>query len=177
MDEGGSAAAENPTTVVPARTDLQFVEELRVELPRVQRIAVLLLGDRAAAEDLVAEAVANVLPKWRARQVDDCGAYLRRAVTNLARRRWRRLKLARSRDHTAAMWSASATDSDDDERERTLVAVRALPPRRRAVVVLRFYDDLSEQSIADVLGISVGTVKSQLSRALEQLRHDLEDLN
>ena len=59
------------------------------------------------------------------------------------------------------------------ERDRTLRAVGRLPARRRAVVVLRFYDDLSEQEIATVLGVRIGTVKSQLSRALGQLRRDL----
>jgi RNA polymerase sigma factor (sigma-70 family) len=62
------------------------------------------------------------------------------------------------------------------ERDRTLRAVMRLPPRRRAVVVLRFYDDLPEAEIAGLLGVSVGTVKSQLSRALEQLRADLGTL-
>ncbi|MGB8860320.1 MAG: sigma factor-like helix-turn-helix DNA-binding protein, partial [Ilumatobacteraceae bacterium] len=60
------------------------------------------------------------------------------------------------------------------ERDRTLRAVAALPPQRRAVVVLRFYDDLSEAGIAEVLGIGLGTVKSTLSRAVEQLRTALE---
>jgi RNA polymerase sigma factor (sigma-70 family) len=59
------------------------------------------------------------------------------------------------------------------ERDRTLRAVMRLPVRRRAVVALRFYDDLTEQQIADTLGVALGTVKSQLSRALEQLRVEL----
>ncbi len=60
------------------------------------------------------------------------------------------------------------------ERDRTLRAVMALPVRRRAVVLLRFYDDLSLHQIAEAMGVAEGTVKSQLSRALEQLRAELE---
>jgi RNA polymerase sigma-70 factor (sigma-E family) len=179
MDEGGSPALERWSEAGETRNDEQFVELLQIELPRVQRIAALLAPDRAAAEDLVAEAVAKVLPAWRAGRVDDCGSYLRRVLSNLARQRWRRLSLSRSRDHAARTWvlERSSTTNEFDERDRTLSALRRLPPRRRAVVVLRFYDDLAEAAIADVLGISVGTVKSQLARALEQLRRDMEDLN
>jgi RNA polymerase sigma-70 factor (sigma-E family) len=154
--------------------DAELVEVLRDELPRVQRIALLLVGE--AADDVVAEAIARTLPRWRADRVDDPGAYLRRVVINLAKRRWRRRALASQRDHHALSWAASPDETDVAERDRTLRAVRALPPRRRAVVVLRFYDDLTEARIAEVLGISVGTVKSQLSRALEQLRTDLGTL-
>ena len=79
------------------------------------------------------------------------------------------------RDHLALDWLGTSPDLEAvaAERDRTLRAVMRLPVRRRAVVVLRFYDDLPEARIAEVLGISTGTVKSQLSRALEQLRADL----
>lgn len=153
---------------------------LGVELPRVQRIARLMVGDADAAEEVVAEAVARMLPRWRADAIDDCGAYLRQVVVNLVRRRWRRLALARRRDHHALEWMAvSSTESGEvvDERDRTLRSVMRLPARRRAVVVLRFYDDLTEADIARVLGIGVGTVKSQLARALEQLRVTLGTLD
>lgn len=167
-------------TELGAPADGDFVSLLAAELPRIQRIARLLVGDAEGAEDLVAEAIARTLPKWRTGRIDDGGAYLRRVVVNLAGRRWRRRVLARERDHRASEWSSQThgvdTDASIAERDRTLRAVRALPPRRRAVVVLRFYDDLSEAQIAAVLGINVGTVKSQLSRALEQLRTDLGTL-
>ncbi|MGZ7007927.1 MAG: sigma-70 family RNA polymerase sigma factor, partial [Ilumatobacteraceae bacterium] len=75
--------------------------------------------------------------------------------------------------------SDGAVESSDavEDRDRMLHAVMRLPTRRRAVVVLRFYDDLAEADIARVLGISVGTVKSQLARALEQLRVSLGTLD
>jgi RNA polymerase sigma-70 factor (sigma-E family) len=155
--------------------DLDFVGALAAHLPRLQRTVRLLTADADAAEDVVAEAIARAWPHWRAGRIADPAAYVRRVAVNLALRRWRRLTLSRRRDHAALDWPQQARDGAVDvvERDRTLRAVMRLPPRRRAVIVLRFYDDLVEQQIADTLGISVGTVKSQLSRALEQLRVDL----
>ncbi len=162
----------------PVRTDAAFLDALSPGLDRIQRIALLLAGSRADAEDLVAEAVARTLPRWRTGEVDDAVAYVRRVVVNLASSRWRRRSVGRRLDHRALDWLPPADDAAATiaERERTLKAVLRLPPRRRAVVVLRFYDDLSEAQIADVLGVEVGTVKSQLSRALEQLRTELGSL-
>jgi len=151
--------------------DAPFVELLGAELPRLQRIARLLVGDTPTADDLVAEAIARTLPKWRAGLVTEPPAYLRRVLVNLVHRRWRRRRLALRSDHRAIDWLPPVADRTSvvDERDRTLRAIGALPARRRAVVVLRFYDDLDEAAIAETLGITVGTVKSTLSRALEQL--------
>lgn len=155
--------------------DAGFAELVGAELPRLQRIARLLVGDAETADDLVAEAIARTLPKWRAGAVHDPPAYLRRVLVNLVNRRWRRRRLALRSDHRALDWLRPAGDSAmaAADRDRTLRALATLPARRRAVVVLRFYDDLSEARIAQVLGIGVGTVKSTLSRALEQLRVEL----
>jgi RNA polymerase sigma factor (sigma-70 family) len=180
MDEFVQSVVDGQGVEMLARTDVEFVQMLGVELPRVQRIARLMLGDADVAEEVVAEAVARMLPRWRADGIDDCGAYLRRVVINLVRRRWRRLDLARRRDHQAVGWTTTDTVASSEvveERDRTLRAVMKLPMRRRAVVVLRFYDDLAEADIAQVLGINVGTVKSQLARALEQLRVSLGTLD
>jgi RNA polymerase sigma-70 factor (sigma-E family) len=159
--------------------DDAFVHALSEHLPRVQRIARLLVAEAAEADDVVADAVAAVLPRWRDGRVEDLPAYLRRAVVNRARRGWRRRLLAGSRDAASAQWTQTAPDVElaAADRDRTLRALRRLPPRRRAVIVLRYYDDLGEADIAATLGISVGTVKSQLSRALEQLRAALVDLD
>lgn len=161
-----------------AADDVRFVAVLKDALPRLQRVALLLAGDRSAADDLVAEAVARTLPKWRAGGVADPSAYLRRVVVNLASRRWRRRSLAVRHDRAALNWLQPTTDDEAAvvERDAVLRAVARLAPRRRAVVVLRFYDDLSEAQIAEVLGVRVGTVKSQLSRGLGQLREDLGTL-
>jgi RNA polymerase sigma-70 factor (sigma-E family) len=175
MDECVSPLVGPRGSADVSSSDLDFVEALRAELPRVQRIARLLTGSAEAADDVVAEAIARCLPRWRAGGIDDGPAYLRRVVVNLSTRRWRRRALALRRDHLAFDWLGASPDLEAAaaERDRTLRAVMRLPVRRRAVVVLRFYDDLPEARIAEVLGISTGTVKSQLSRALGQLRADL----
>ena len=155
----------------------EFLVILGAELASLQRFALLLTGDSHAAEDLLADAVALTLFRWRAGDVHDGAAYVRRVMTNLAARRWRRRRIGRDRDRHAIEWNAPAPDLEMQvvERDRAWAAVMSLPPRRRAVVVLRYYDDLSELRIAELLGIRVGTVKSQLSRALDQLRSALED--
>jgi RNA polymerase sigma factor (sigma-70 family) len=156
--------------------DADFLAILAGEMGRLRRIARVLVGDPHVADDLVGEAIARTLPRWRAGQVDDCGAYVRRVMANLSARRWRRLAVGRRHDHSAIDWLGAALDMPAvlAERDRTLRAVMRLPVRRRAVVLLRFYDDMTLSAIASTLGISDGTVKSQLSRALEQLRGDLE---
>ncbi len=164
--------------VADGLVDLDLLVRLGPDLPRLARIARLLVGDPDAADDLVAEAIARTLPRWRSGDVAEAGSYVRAVVVHLARRRWRRRALSLRRDHRAAEWQRSGDDTVAHlaERDRMLRLVARLPPRRRAVVVLRFYDDLSEAQIAEVLGIGVGTVKSQLSRALGQLRAGLEAL-
>ncbi|MBI4884626.1 MAG: SigE family RNA polymerase sigma factor [Actinobacteria bacterium] len=172
-----SIELELDPTIVPGG-DAAFTEMLGDELPRLARIARLLVGSTDAADDLVAEAITRTLPKWREGTVADPPAYLRRVLVNLAHRRWRRRRLAFQRDHASLDWLQPATDSEAraTERDRTLHAIAELPARRRAVVVLRFYDDLPEAEIAQVLGIGLGTVKSTLSRAIEQLREKLGTL-
>ena len=160
----------------PVDADIEFMAAVAGELGRLRRLARVLVGDAGAADDFVGEALARTLPRWRAGAVDDCGAYLRRIVVNLASRRWRRLAVGRRRDHAALEWTGAALDVQDFvvERDRTLRAVMQLPVRRRAVVLLRFYEDRSLLDIATILDVTEGTVKSQLSRVLGQLREVLE---
>jgi RNA polymerase sigma factor (sigma-70 family) len=176
VDGFAPTAAEGGSSSESLRTDAEFVAALGSDLARVRRMARVLVGDAEDADDLVGEAVARTLPRWRQGHVDDCSAYVRRVVVNLASRRWRRRAVGRRRDHAALEWLGTRRDVPElvAERDRTLRAVMALPVRRRAVVLLRFYDDLSLHQIAEVMGVAEGTVKSQLSRALEQLRAELE---
>lgn len=165
----GSAAS------LVAADDDGFVAAVAADLPRLRRLAHVLVG--AEADDLVAEMLARTWPKWRAGRIDDLAAYQRRVLVRLASRRWRRRHLGRERDHAALGWVRRSGDAADvlAERDRTQRAVRRLPPRRRAIVALRYDDDLTEVRIAEVLGIAVGTVKSQLAKALAQLRLELEE--
>ncbi len=175
-DEGAAGLAVMPGGVGAAgRAEVAvdgLVAALGSELVRLQRLARLLAGSRHDADDLLAEALAAALPAWRAGRVRQPVAYLRTTMVRQLGRWGRRVALARRRDHVALNWlrPAGADPTEYDERDRTMRALARLAPRRRAVVVLRFYDDLSEGQIAEALGISAGTVKSQLSRALEQLR-------
>jgi len=168
-----------------AGPDDEFTALVGDRLPALQRVARLLVGGGDVADDLVAEAIARTLPRWRAGTVADPVAYLRRVVVNLARRRWRRRRLGIDRDRAALDWLPAGGDAEAGviERERVLRAVppapaaRAPARSRRAVVVLRFYEDLGEAEIAAALGVSVGTVKSTLARALGQLRGTLGALD
>lgn len=137
------------------------------------RLAYGLVGDRAEAEELVQDAFAGLMRRWSAvRDIQSAPAYLRTAVVNGARGRWRRRKL----QDVARMTSRPAAHHDPDVSERSamLEAIGQLAVRKRACVLLRFYVDLTEAETAQVLGLSVGTVKSQTAKALQQLALILE---
>ena len=137
----------------------------------VLRYAYLLVGDRDVAHDLDAEAFARMLVPWRKREVLHPEAYVRRVVVNLVRDRHRRgVSRLRREKQVAGPESLPAFEGELADRSRLSDALAALPTRQRAVVVLRFYESRSEQEIANLLGIRLGTVKSTLSRALGRLR-------
>ena len=140
----------------------------------VLRYAYLLVGDREIARDLTAEAFARMLVPWRRRTVEQPEAYVRRIVLNLVRDGHRR---SVGRDVRERLASRSEEEPSFDtpiaQRVSLLAALATLPPRQRAVVVLRFYEGRTEADIASVLGVRVGTVKSTLSRALDRLRGSL----
>lgn len=135
------------------------------------RLAYLLTSDEDAAQDVVATAFTKVYPHWRKGRVDNIGAYLRRAVANEAktdlRRRYRSREQAQRLDGDDR--GALAATDRVGERDAMWEAICALPERMRQCVVLRYYEDLSENETADILGISAGTVKSSLSRGLDKL--------
>jgi RNA polymerase sigma-70 factor (sigma-E family) len=140
------------------------------------RFAYLLCGDHHRAEDAVAEALARTWPRWRDGAVDDPRAYVRRAVVNELRGRARRALVRRRHDDRRVVEPAGPRlEHDAVERDLVLDALQRLSLRQRAAVVLRFYEDRSEQETADLLGISPGTVKTHVHRALEQLRTLLEE--
>ena len=157
--------------VAASDRDAAFAAYVAARQCSLLRTAVLLTGDQHAAEDLVQSALARLYLSWdRVRRRDALDAYVRRIMVNennsLWRRAWKR------REHTTdTMPETGAVDVYDDGMGGELWSfVQTLPPKQRSVVVLRYYEQLSEAEIADVLGISVGTVKSQASRALAGLR-------
>jgi RNA polymerase sigma-70 factor (sigma-E family) len=142
------------------------------------RVALLLVGDRPSAEDVVQDAffgLHRALP--RLRDHDKALAYLRTAVVNGARSVLRaRQRGARRRvQHELPVWSAESAAIADEERREVLAAVARLPRRPREVLALRYYLDLPDREIADVLGISRGTVSSTASRALAALARELRE--
>lgn len=135
--------------------------------PRLLRLALLLVGDRAAAEDLLQDVLERLYMAWP--RVTDPDAYARRALANAATNRWRyrsrRPEVPLTVDHDIAVAGPEPTD-----RDVLLAALATLPQGQRAAVVLRFFEDLSVEQVAVALGCSTGTVKSQTARALPRLR-------
>lgn len=135
------------------------------------RLAYLLTSDADQAEDIVSEAFAKVYRQWQAGRVEDVGAYLRRAVANTANSKLRRRYLERREAARRTGDDRGVRTVDDDAADRDAVwqALQRLPDKQRAAVVLRYYEDLSVEETAAVLGVSEGTVKSQVSRGLDRL--------
>lgn len=149
-----------------------FVERYSRELGR---LAYLMVGDRDAADDLTADALLAVWRQWDTVQASDHPlAYVRRVVINMAATRVRRLVRER---RWLVMFQSEALEVAPGTDTAAVVDVRSalvrLPAGRRACVVLRYAFDLSEQEVAALLGVSVGTVKSQTSKGAEQLRRVL----
>jgi RNA polymerase sigma-70 factor (sigma-E family) len=138
---------------------------------RLLRTAYLLTRDYALAEDLLQTALAKAWTAWR-RVGDQPEAYVRKIMVNTYATWWRRKWTAeRPTDSLPEVATVSETDRHD-ERHDLWTALGRLPRRQQAAVVLRYYEGLSEAETAAVLGCSVGTVKSQTSRALAKLRID-----
>jgi RNA polymerase sigma-70 factor (sigma-E family) len=137
------------------------------------RLCILLSGDRQVAEDIVQDAFVRVAPRVGEIGAEHLAPYLRRVVVNLWKNRLRSL----TRERRARARSAIDPVTEPLGREdRTALreAVLRLPKRQRACLVLRYYEDLREREVASLLGCSIGTVKSQTSRALARLRKEFE---
>ena len=150
-----------------------FEAFVRERGPVLLRTAYLLVGDRGQAEDLLQDVLEKTYPRWRRiRRGDDPGVYVRRALVNGATSRWRR-RQARVRElplGPGADRAGSDGATQYDDRDLLLRALATLPARQRAVLVLRYWEDLSEADTAAALGCSVGAVKSHGSRGLARLR-------
>ncbi|MEU8354656.1 SigE family RNA polymerase sigma factor [Nonomuraea sp. NPDC048882] len=137
------------------------------------RVAYLACGDATEAEDLLQTALERTYRKWdRVARYDNPDAYVRRVIVNAAiNRARRRAILTIIPMHSPPETAIRA--GDPDLFQVLMGALRALPPRQRAVIVLRYWEDLTETQTAEVLGCSVGTVKSQASKAMAKLRSAL----
>jgi RNA polymerase sigma-70 factor (sigma-E family) len=150
--------------------EAQFREFVTAAMPGLRRSAYLLCGDRHAADDLVSIAIGKLFRVWgRVHRLDQPTAYLRKMLVNAwldeRRRPWRRER------STAALPEPAPPDPPDvAQRLHLLELLARLPARRRAVLVLRFLDDLSVEQTAEILGCTASTVKTHTARGLADLR-------
>lgn len=148
-----------------------FEEFVAAASPRLLRLAFLLTRDTGHAEDLLQTALARAWRAWH-RVEGDPEPYVRRIIVTSHATWWRRRW--RGEEPTGELPERPGEPPQDavDEREWLWQALGRLPRRQRTVLVLRFYEDLTEAQVATLLGVSVGTVKSQASKALAKLRLD-----
>jgi RNA polymerase sigma-70 factor (sigma-E family) len=154
---------------VSAESDEEFREFMRGRWAATVRLAYGLTGDAGHAEDVAQDAFARAYASWgRVRRAGDPQAYVRRIVINEYRRRFRKQRVAE--ELPGVLPDAGTVPPGPEERSALLDALRSLGPRQRAVIVLRYWMDLSEAETAAALNCSRGTVKSQASRGLATLR-------
>jgi RNA polymerase sigma-70 factor (sigma-E family) len=170
--------------------DVERIPEARTEAGRLGelylrhadgaiRLAYLLTGDQALAEDLVQDAFVKLAGRLvHLRDLGAFDAYLRRTIVNLSNSYFRRKRVERSylqssRGELEAHAVVAGGERAVEDRDEVWAGLRKVSVRQRTALVLRFYEDLSEQQIADVMNCRPGTVKSLISRGLEQLRQDI----
>jgi RNA polymerase sigma-70 factor (sigma-E family) len=157
----------------PSRSRLDRLGEwFSAEYEPLLRFGYFLTGDRASAEDLVHDAFVKLYRGDRHIEALGFRAYARRTMVNLHRSRFRR---ASAEQRALATVREPGQRATPEPADHVWHAILALPRGQRAVVALRYYEDLSEQEIADTLGVSTGTVKKQMHRAMGALRAALGD--
>jgi RNA polymerase sigma-70 factor (sigma-E family) len=154
-----------------------FDEFVAIHVDDLLRTAYLIVWDEAEAEDLVQECLLKVARRWsRIRRMEQPRAYARRILVNLALDGARGRARRRGELEPGAVARSIVVDPLPalDTRAELLQALGQLPARQRAVLVLRYFNDLTEVQVAEVLGCSPGTVKSSASRGLARLREALQ---
>ena len=152
-----------------------FCDYVTARGPALLRIALLLTGNRADAEDLLQAALAKTYLAWG--KIHDraaLDAYVKRAMVNTQISWWRRRRVEEFLTGDIPERAAAEHLPPSELQDTVRRALDRLPQRMRAAVVLRYYEDMSEPEIADALGVSRGTVKSTVSRAVAKLRIDAE---
>jgi RNA polymerase sigma-70 factor (sigma-E family) len=170
----GRAIVSTETVSEPRTSAEGRLDELYVRhAPGALRLAYFLTGSRELAEDLVQDAFVKVVGRFRHLRVPDAfDAYLRRTVVNLFTSHLRRLRLERADLERRRAAGGPEQDPRDElaERDAMFRALRSLPERQRAAVVLRYYEDLSEHETAEIMGCSAGAVNALVARAMTALR-------
>ncbi len=166
-DTFGADAAAHASSPDAVPFEASFDDFFTTTHSPMYRLALLLTGSVVQAEEIVQEAYVKVFERWG--KVDDPPAYLRRAIVNRCTS-WHRHRAVVIRTQHRVATAESYLDRPDELTD----AIARLPRRRRAVIVLRYYERSELHEISALLGISVGTVKSTLHRALAQLKGDLE---
>ncbi len=155
-----------------ARDSAAFAEFVGARSGALFRAAYLMVGDHALAEDLLQEALTKTYVAWpRLRDINKAEAYTRKAITTTAISWWRRKawKNEKPRDDVPDIAHPGQVEHLA-ERDWLWQELQNLAPKQRAAIVLRYYEDLTEAQTAEALGVSVGTVKSQVSDGLKRLR-------
>ncbi|MGW7050120.1 SigE family RNA polymerase sigma factor [Streptomyces sp. NPDC054887] len=176
------AATTGATTAATPAPCPSFSTYVRARGPVLLRTARSLTANPCDAEDLLQTALTKTYVAWdRIQDHRAVDGYVRRALLNTRTSQWRKRKVDEYAtdelpEPAAALASGPAADPAEQQvlRDAMWRAITRLPERQRAMVVLRYYEDLSEVQTAEVLGVSVGTVKSAVSRALRKLREDPE---
>jgi RNA polymerase sigma-70 factor (sigma-E family) len=164
-----------PGQGLDAASEAAFREYVTARGSALLRMALLLTGNRADAEDLLQAALAKTYLAWdRIQDRAALDSYVKRAMVNTQISWWRRRRVE---EYPAGELPDRALNDQvplNDMQDTVRRALDRLPQRMRAAVVLRYYEDMTEPEIADVLGVSRGTVKSTMSRAVAKLRTDAE---
>lgn len=155
------------------KDEASFEEYAQARLPALTRLAYLLTGDHHRAEDVVQTALTHCFARWARIRAPD--AYLRQAVVNAERSWWRARSASEvPRDSLPDRAAGADLAAEVVGRDVVMRALGRLPRQQRAVIVLFYFEDLTEQAVGDILKISAGAVKRHRSRALARLREDPE---
>jgi RNA polymerase sigma-70 factor (sigma-E family) len=162
--------------MLPRTRDAEFKEFFMGESAALARLGTFLTGDPERGADLAQEALVRTYQHWGRIKEDDPAPYARRILVNLVRSAHRR-KLLEKRHPPRPIDVAASRSGHVDEWMRVSEALKAIPPMRRAAVILRFYEDMTEAQIAETLNRPLGTIKSDIHRGLAALRPLLTEEN